>query len=139
MIQAVRNADPLASFHPAVAGWFKDKLGDPTPVQERAWEAIRGGTHTLIAAPTGSGKTLAAFLTILNDLVEKSCRGDLAQETTVLYVSPLKALSNDVEKNLNRPLREIQDDLFNSELRKVDIRVAVRTGDTPAAERAAML
>ncbi|HKP95414.1 MAG TPA: DEAD/DEAH box helicase [Fibrobacteria bacterium] len=136
---ALRCSDPLAAFHPAVAGWFRDKLGDPTPVQERAWEAIRRGTHTLIAAPTGSGKTLAAFLTILNDLVERSCRGDLARETTVLYVSPLKALSNDVEKNLNRPLREIQDGIFDSELRKVDIRVAVRTGDTPAAERAAMI
>jgi ATP-dependent Lhr-like helicase len=146
MIQTVRTdllqdplQDPLAAFHPAVSAWFRDKLGEPTPVQERAWETIRGGTHTLIAAPTGSGKTLAAFLTILNDFVEQACRGDLAQTTTVLYVSPLKALSNDVEKNLNRPLREIQDALFASELRKVDIRVAVRTGDTPAAERAAMI
>ncbi len=139
MIQAVRSADPFAKFHPAIAAWFQDNLGAPTPVQERAWEAIRGGTHTLIAAPTGSGKTLAAFLTILNDLVEKSRRDDLERATTVLYVSPLKALSNDVEKNLNRPLREIQDRIFDSELRKVDIRVAVRTGDTPPAERAAMI
>jgi ATP-dependent Lhr-like helicase len=139
MIQAVKSVDPLSGLHPAVAAWFKDKLGAPTPVQERAWEAIRGGTHTLIAAPTGSGKTLAAFLTILNGLIERSCEGELAAETTVLYVSPLKALSNDVEKNLNRPLREIRDALFQSELRKVDIRVAVRTGDTPAGERAAML
>ena len=131
--------DPLADFHPAISAWFRDKLGEPTPVQERAWDAIRGGTHTLIAAPTGSGKTLAAFLTILNHLVEQSCRGDLPQATTVLYVSPLKALSNDVEKNLNRPLREIQDAIFDSELRKVDIRVAVRTGDTPPSERAAMI
>ena len=134
-----RNPSPLSAFHPAIAAWFQDKLGDPTPVQERAWEAIRGGTHTLIAAPTGSGKTLAAFLTILNALIETACRGELAQETTVLYVSPLKALSNDVEKNLNRPLREIQEAIFQSEVRKVDIRVAVRTGDTPPAERAAMI
>ncbi|MEO7427492.1 MAG: DEAD/DEAH box helicase [Fibrobacteria bacterium] len=139
MIQAVPSADPLAGFHPAIAAWFQDKLGAPTPVQERAWDAIRGGTHTLIAAPTGSGKTLAAFLTILNDLVERSRRDDLEQTTTVLYVSPLKALSNDVEKNLNLPLREIQDRIFASEVRKVDIRVAVRTGDTPASERAAMI
>ncbi|MDB5102870.1 MAG: box helicase domain protein [Fibrobacteres bacterium] len=131
--------DPLSLFHPLIATWFRDTLGDPTPVQERAWEAIRRGTHTLIAAPTGSGKTLAAFLTILNDLVIRSCDGELAQETSVLYVSPLKALSNDVEKNLNRPLREIQDAFFNSELRKVDVRVAVRTGDTPPGERAAMV
>ena len=131
--------DSLSGFHPAISAWFRDKLGDPTPVQERAWETIRGGTHTLIAAPTGSGKTLAAFLTILNDLIVQACAGELAQETTVLYVSPLKALSNDVEKNLNRPLREIQDAIFDSELRKVDVRVAVRTGDTPPAERAAMI
>ncbi|MEO6094665.1 MAG: DEAD/DEAH box helicase [Fibrobacteria bacterium] len=138
MIQNVRT-DPLAAFHPAISAWFRDKLGEPTPVQERAWETIRGGTHTLIAAPTGSGKTLAAFLTILNDFVEQACRGDLERQTTVVYVSPLKALSNDVEKNLNRPLREIQDALFASNLRKIDIRVAVRTGDTPPAERAAMI
>ncbi|MDQ3000235.1 MAG: DEAD/DEAH box helicase [Fibrobacterota bacterium] len=139
MIQSVRAPTSLSAFHPVIASWFKDTLGDPTPVQEQAWEAIRGGTHTLIAAPTGSGKTLAAFLTILNDLVLKSCAGDLPRETTVLYVSPLKALSNDVEKNLNRPLREIQYIIFDTELRKVDIHVAVRTGDTPAAERVAMI
>src|SRR5690606_39621406 len=118
------ESHPLEGFHPAVSAWFRQTLGDPTPVQERAWEAIRGGTHTLIAAPTGSGKALAAFLTILTDLVERSCRDGLAPETAVLYISPLKALSNDVEKNLNRPLREIQDAIFDSALRKVDIRVA---------------
>src|SRR4051812_298393 len=143
MIASVRPSDAppdaLTAFHPAIAAWFRAQLGEPTPVQERAWEAIRGGTHTLIAAPTGSGKTLAAFLTILNDLVIRGCAGELARETTVLYVSPLKALSNDVEKNLNRPLKAIQDALFQSELRQVDIRVAVRTGDTPPGERAAMV
>src|SRR3954469_6484401 len=99
---------PLQGFHPAIAAWFSRNLGDPTPVQARAWEAIRGGSHTLIAAPTGSGKTLAAFLTILNDLLVKGWEGNLPAETHVVYVSPLKALSNDVEKNLSRPLREIQ-------------------------------
>jgi len=139
MIATVRPPDALAAFHPAIAAWFRERLGEPTPVQERAWEAIRGGMHTLIAAPTGSGKTLAAFLTILNDLVTQGCAGELERATTVLYVSPLKALSNDVEKNLNRPLKEIQEALFQSELREVDIRVAVRTGDTSAGERAAMV
>src|SRR3982750_2193949 len=115
MIATVRPPAARAAFHPAIAAWFRERLGEPTPVQERAWEAIRGGTHTLIAAPTGSAKTLAAFLTILNHLVEQSCRGELLPATTVLYVSPLKALSNDVEKNLNRPLREIQDAIFDSE------------------------
>jgi len=86
----------LATFHPAVANWFNRAFDAATPPQEQAWPAIQAQRHVLIAAPTGSGKTLAAFLTILNDLVEKSWRGDLAQETTVLYVSPLKALSNDV-------------------------------------------
>ena len=131
--------DPLNGFHPILAAWFRRSLGEPTPVQAQAWKAIREGGHTLIAAPTGSGKTLAAFFTILNDLVARDCEGDLPPETTVLYVSPLKALSNDVEKNLSRPLREIADDIFQAHLRKVNIKVAVRTGDTPASERAAMV
>jgi ATP-dependent helicase Lhr and Lhr-like helicase len=129
----------LIHFHPIIATWFKNTLGEPTFVQEQAWAAIRKGTHTLIAAPTGSGKTLAAFLTILNDLVLKSLNHDLPPHTTVLYISPLKALSNDVEKNLNRPLQEIQDQIFQSDLKKINIRVAVRTGDTPPGERAAMI
>src|SRR5918997_6992786 len=103
MIQAVRSPDPLSGFHPVIASWFRENLGEPTEVQARAWEAIRRGSHTLIAAPTGSGKTLAAFLTILDDLVVRGWDGELPRETTVLYVSPLKALSNDVEKNLSRP------------------------------------
>src|SRR5688572_1026610 len=137
MIQAV--PDPLGAFHPAISEWFRRSLGEPTEVQARAWEAIRQGSHTLIAAPTGSGKTLAAFLTILNDLVARGCEGDLERATTVLYVSPLKALSNDVEKNLSRPLKEIQDGIFQAQLKKVDIQVAVRTGDTTPGERAAMI
>src|SRR5262245_21396179 len=104
---------PDIDFHPVVANWFRTRLGEPTAVQARAWPAIRQGSHTLIAAPTGSGKILAAFLTILDGLIKRALEGDLPQETQVLYVSPLKALSNDVEKNLNRPLREIQDALFH--------------------------
>jgi ATP-dependent Lhr-like helicase len=139
MTPADSLSSSLAGFHPSIASWFERNLGEPTPVQARAWEAIRGGSHTLIAAPTGSGKTLAAFLTILNDLLVKGWEGNLPAETHVVYVSPLKALSNDVEKNLSRPLREIQDEIFQTHLRKIDVRTAVRTGDTPAAERAAMI
>ncbi len=131
--------DVLGRFHPVVGAWFRRVLGEPTAVQARAWDAIDQGKHTLIAAPTGSGKTLAAFLTILNNLIVRAWDGTLERKTTVLYISPLKALSNDVEKNLNRPLREIQDEIFQTHLRKVEIEVAVRTGDTPASERAAML
>jgi ATP-dependent Lhr-like helicase len=122
----------LAEFHPAVRNWFLERLGAPTRVQERAWPAIRSGAHTLIAAPTGSGKTLAAFLTAIDALF--ACGDELPDETRVLYVSPLKALGNDVQKNLAQPL---------AELRELDpalpeVRVLVRSGDTPQSERAAM-
>jgi ATP-dependent helicase Lhr and Lhr-like helicase len=123
---------PLGAFHPAIQRWFRERLGEPTRVQERAWPAIRTGAHTLIAAPTGSGKTLAAFLTAIDALFARGT--ELRDETRVLYVSPLKALGNDVQKNLLRPL---------GELRELDpglpeVRVLVRSGDTPQSERAAM-
>lgn len=124
--------DPLAAFHPTIAGWFADALGPPTSAQARAWPAIRRGENVLLAAPTGSGKTLAAFLHSLDELARE---GDaLADGTRVLYVSPLRALSNDIEKNLSGPLAELRarDATFP------DIRVAVRTGDTPQKERARM-
>jgi ATP-dependent Lhr-like helicase len=122
----------LEPLHPAVQRWFSGHLGEPTPPQKVGWPAIREGRHTLIAAPTGSGKTLAAFLSAIDALVRQGDR--LRDETQILYVSPLRALSNDVQKNLQGPLAEI---------RKLDpsvpeIRVLVRTGDTPSAERAAM-
>jgi len=98
----------LADFHPAVAAWFAAELGAPTEVQTRAWPLIRSGRHTLIAAPTGSGKTLAAFLAAIDDLVREQLAGSLADETRILYVSPLKALSNDIQKNLQAPLAGIQ-------------------------------
>jgi ATP-dependent Lhr-like helicase len=122
----------LESFHPAVRRWFSERLGEPTEVQERAWPAIRAGGHVLVAAPTGSGKTLAAFLNALDGLAR---RGDpLPDETQVLYVSPLRALSNDVQKNLLGPLQEIR----ALDPTVPEIRVLVRTGDTAAKERAGM-
>jgi len=127
----------LSDFHPAVAGWFSDRFGTPTPIQAGAWPAIQAGRHTLLAAPTGSGKTLAAFLAAIDTLVkEGTARGGLPDETRVLYVSPLKALSNDIRKNLVEPLAGISERLGVFE--HVEIRTAVRTGDTPQVERAHM-
>src|SRR6202049_4247047 len=95
----------LASlFHPAVAAWFHRSFAAPTAAQAQAWPAIKSGRHVLIAAPTGSGKTLAAFLAAIDDLVRQGLAGELRDETQVVYVSPLKALSNDIQKNLNVPL-----------------------------------
>ncbi len=120
------------SFHPAVARWFSSRFGEPTAPQRDGWPNIREGQHTLIAAPTGSGKTLAAFLSAIDALARQGA--GLVDETAVLYVSPLKALSNDVRKNLEGPLGEIR--ALDPSI--PEIRVSVRTGDTPAAERAAM-
>ena len=128
----------LDRFHPAVAAWFRGAFPAPTPAQERAWPAIRSGKHALIAAPTGSGKTLAAFLAAIDELVHRGVAGDLRDETAIVYVSPLKALSNDVRINLEAPLAGIRDKLFEMGLPDVEIRSCVRTGDTPQAERDAM-
>jgi ATP-dependent Lhr-like helicase len=131
---------PLTEFHPAVASWFEKRFGAPTEPQARAWPEIRAGRHTLIAAPTGSGKTLAAFLSAINDLVRQALLGGgLPDETEVVYVSPLKALSNDVEKNLEEPLAGIRAELAATGLPDVEIRTQVRTGDTPSSARAAMV
>src|SRR5206468_10889590 len=124
-------------FHPAVARWFEEKFGSPTEPQERGWPAIQSGGHTLLAAPTGSGKTLAAFLASLDQLFRAGLAGTLPDETRVLYVSPLKALSNDIHKNLAEPLAGIQAALRTSTGRHVEIRSEVRTGDTSAAQRRA--
>jgi ATP-dependent Lhr-like helicase len=129
----------FSSFHPIVARWFTETLGAPTAAQVRGWEAIRGGRHTLIAAPTGSGKTLAAFLTALDDLVQDGLTAPLPDEVRVVYVSPLKALSADIHKNLAQPragIRRLAEELG---LNPPRITAAVRTGDTPSSERAAML
>jgi len=129
---------PLTHFHPAITNWFRATFPAPTDAQAQAWPAIHRGQHTLIAAPTGSGKTLAAFLAAIDDLVRQGVAGTLADETQVVYVSPLKALSNDIERNLQQPLAGIGAQLRALDLPEVDIRVQVRTGDTPAGERAAM-
>ncbi len=125
-------------FHPAVSAWFGDAFPAPTPAQAEAWRAIKAGRHTLIAAPTGSGKTLAAFLAAIDDLIRQGLDAGLADETLVVYVSPLKALSNDIHRNLEAPLAGIRERLRASGLADVDIRTWVRTGDTPAAERERM-
>src|SRR4051794_26882476 len=128
----------LESFHPAVRDWFLKQSPAPTEPQAQAWPAIKAGQHTLIAAPTGSGKTLAAFLSAIDDLVWKATRGELADEIHVVYVSPLKALSNDIKLNLEAPLEGIQKNLEAGGMNSVQIRTLVRTGDTPAKDRAAM-
>src|SRR5437763_12448112 len=128
----------LESFHPAVREWFLGQFPAPTEPQAESWPAIKAGKHTLIAAPTGSGKTLAAFLSAIDDLVWKATNGNLADETHVVYVSPLKALSNDIQINLQQPLQGIQQNLESKGISSVEIRTLVRTGDTPAKDRAAM-
>ena len=102
---------PLESFHPAVASWFAKQFASPTAPQLAAWPAIASGRHALIAAPTGSGKTLAAFLAAIDALVRQALAGTLADATQVVYVSPLKALSNDIQRNLELPLDGIAAEL----------------------------
>ena len=128
--------NPLDSFHPAVAAWFARTFDRPTPAQVQAWPAIQAGRHVLIAAPTGSGKTFAAFLAAIDGLVREGIDGGLADETQIVYVSPLKALSNDINRNLEAPLTGIREELRALGLPDVAIRTFVRTGDTPQAERA---
>jgi ATP-dependent Lhr-like helicase len=129
---------PLTSFQPAVQHWFASTLGPPTEVQAAAWPALRAGAHALIAAPTGSGKTLAAFMVAIDALLAEGMRaGTLPDETRVLYVSPLKALSHDIEKNLALPLSGIKQHLAQQGSLAPEIRCWVRTGDTQAKERAA--
>ncbi len=123
--------DPLSQFLPAVSGWFRDTLGVPTAAQERAWPLIAAGRHLLVSAPTGSGKTLAAFLWALDRLFRDGGSGDDRAGVDVLYVSPLKALNYDIERNLALPLEGIRE----REPGLDDVDVGVRTGDTPQAER----
>ncbi len=125
----------LQLFHPAVRGWFNKAFAAPTEPQLKAWPAIRAGQHVLIAAPTGSGKTLAAFLAMLDDLIQRGLQSGLADETAIVYVSPLKALSNDIQRNLEWPLSGIRDELMCAGFADVEIRTQVRTGDTPQSER----
>lgn len=130
---------PLASFHPVIRRWFARRLGSPTAPQRDGWPLIERGENVLVAAPTGSGKTLAAFLACLDDLFRRALDGTLEEGTRVLYVSPLKALGNDVQKNLLDPLEEIYQLAREEGLDPRPIRVQVRSGDTPASERASMV
>jgi ATP-dependent Lhr-like helicase len=122
----------VAPFHPAIQRWFSGRLGEPTAPQRDGWPPIRAGEHTLIAAPTGSGKTLAAFLSAIDSLIRQGT--GLADRTEVVYVSPLRALSNDVQKNLQAPLAEIRE----ADPSVPEVRVLVRTGDTSSSDRTAM-
>jgi ATP-dependent Lhr-like helicase len=128
----------LDTFHPAVAAWFSRTFPAPTEAQVAAWPALSAGRHVLVAAPTGSGKTFAAFLAAIDQLVKEGLSGPLPDETRILYVSPLKALSNDIQRNLEAPLNGIRDELLALQLPDVEIRAVVRTGDTTQAERAGM-
>src|SRR5215813_9380996 len=128
--------DVLAAFHPLVGGWFRDRFGAPTDPQREGWPRIAAGEDVLIAAPTGSGKTLAAFLACLDELVRRGLEQPLPDHTAILYVSPLKALSNDVHRNLEAPLAELASYAAARGTRLPEVRVAVRTGDTPVGERA---
>jgi ATP-dependent helicase Lhr and Lhr-like helicase len=131
----------ISSFHPLIQRWWRERIGcDPTPAQERGWEAIRSGRDTLIAAPTGSGKTLAAFLHSIDELLREGLdRGELPDEVRVVYVSPLKALSADIHKNLTEPRREIRRLTEETGIVPVRVTAAIRSGDTTQGERAAMI
>ncbi|HXV90083.1 MAG TPA: DEAD/DEAH box helicase, partial [Gemmatimonadales bacterium] len=130
---------PHAAFHPAVARWFASRFTGPTEPQRRGWPLIQDGRDVLIAAPTGAGKTFAAFLSAIDALLRQGLAGTLTDEVHVVYVSPLKALSNDVQKNLAEPLAEIRTSLPALDLPDIEIRTVVRTGDTPPEDRQAML
>jgi len=130
---------PFSRFHPLIADWFQSSVGQPTDVQVQAWPAIQSGSDALIGAPTGSGKTFAAFLSCIDRLFTQALARELDDHTQVLYVSPLKALSNDVQKNLQKPLAEIGQAALQAGLLMPELRVLVRTGDTPMADRQQML
>src|SRR5512142_730357 len=131
--------ESLAWAHPLVRDWFVARFGTPTEPQEQGWPHILAGRTTLISAPTGSGKTLAAFLACIDRLVRKALNGELRDRTEVLYVSPLKALGNDIQKNLEVPLGEILQLAGRHGMLMPEIRTAVRTGDTLMHESRAML
>ncbi len=129
----------LSRFHPVIERWFSSRFDQPTAPQQRAWPVIQDGGDVLIAAPTGSGKTFAAFLSAIDGLVRQGFSAELKNEIQVVYVSPLKALSNDVQKNLSEPLAEIRAALQEQGMPDVEVRTLLRTGDTPQSERQAML
>lgn len=128
----------LATFHPLIQRWFRAKFAGPTEPQRDGWPHIAAGRNTLIAAPTGSGKTLTAFLAAIDQLLKRSVAGELDDTLRVIYVSPLRALSNDMQRNLESPLREIYSLAAEEGLELAPIRVGLRTGDTSAKDRAAL-
>ncbi len=132
-------ADALSGFSPATRAWFGSAFPEATPVQQASWASIRSGQHTLVIAPTGSGKTLAAFLHAVDQLFAEKESGDAAARTRVLYISPIKALAADVQRNLQRPLQGVRTQRQSGQQPDVDIRVAIRSGDTPSAERARLV
>ena len=134
-----RGASALRTFHPLVRAWFTETLGSPSEPQRQGWPAIASGDDTLILAPTGTGKTLAAFLWELNALIVEGLAAPLPNAIRILYVSPLKALNNDIQRNLERPLTDLRHRFERAGEAFPEIRVAVRTGDTPASARARML
>ncbi|MGX7003395.1 DEAD/DEAH box helicase [Caballeronia sp. KNU42] len=134
------TSNPLDAFHPAVAAWFSRHFPEPTEAQARAWPLLKARRSTLVAAPTGSGKTLTAFLAAIDELVREGVASNnpLPNETTVVYISPLKALSNDIRVNLQEPLAGISEELQRIGLPSIEIRAAVRTGDATPQERNAV-
>ncbi|EDL58395.1 DEAD/DEAH box helicase [Gimesia maris] len=126
-------------YHPIIEKWFRKRFQGPTEPQQQGWPCINRGEHTLISAPTGSGKTLTAFLSVIDRLVKRSLAGDLDDETSVIYVSPLRALSNDMHRNLEQPLEEISQLLEEAGEIFTPIRIGLRTGDTPSSKRAALV
>jgi len=129
------NNEALSYFHPLIGRWFREKIGKPTDIQGKAWPEIAEGRHLLITAPTGSGKTLTAFLWALNQLITGKWP---AGNTGVLYVSPLKALNNDIQRNLLNPLEELRETFSAASVNFPEIRVLTRSGDTPASDRRRM-
>src|SRR5262245_43242670 len=129
----------MNTFHPAIERWFSTTLGEPTAAQAAGWASTRQRRHTLIAAPTGSGKTLAAFLTAIDELLREGIERGLPDETRVVYVSPLKALSTDIDKNLASPRAAIRDVCASMGIEAPEITSGVRTGDTTSSARAGML
>src|ERR1700744_2834950 len=140
MTESDSTARALAGFHPAVVNWFVRHFPSATGAQARAWPLIKARKSTLVAAPTGSGKTLTAFLAAIDELVRDGLEhgASLPDQTTVVYVSPLKALSNDIRVNLQEPLAGIDEELRRLDRPPVEIRAAVRPGDTPQQERNAV-
>src|SRR5207302_3638283 len=130
---------PLQNFHPLIRRWFEGRFREPTEAQRLGWPSIISRQDTLIAAPTGSGKTLTAFLASLDRLLRLALSGELRDQMYVVYVSPLRALSNDIQRNLQGPLEELLALARQQHPHCPEIRAAVRTGDTPQSERQRML